>query len=73
MSEGHPPGMRFLHTLSPLPPGLRILPEQTFHLPCLAVETRASPLVEIEDGSRLFPGMASQETVPGRRRAGLNT
>jgi hypothetical protein len=52
--------MRFLHTLSPLPPGLRILPEQTFHLPCLAVETRAFPLVEIEDESRLFPGMASQ-------------
>jgi pyruvate ferredoxin oxidoreductase beta subunit/2-oxoisovalerate ferredoxin oxidoreductase beta subunit len=46
-------GTRFLHILSPCPTGWRILPEQTLHLARLAVETRAFPLVEIEDGTRV--------------------
>jgi pyruvate/2-oxoacid:ferredoxin oxidoreductase beta subunit len=46
-------GTRFLHILSPCPPGWRILPEQALQVARLAVEARVFPLVEIEDGERV--------------------
>jgi len=43
-------GMRFLHILSPCPPGWKTPPELTVKLSRLAVESKVFPLFEIEDG-----------------------
>lgn len=45
-------GTRFLHILSPCPPGWKSQPELSIHLSRLAVETGVFPLYEIEDGVR---------------------
>jgi pyruvate ferredoxin oxidoreductase beta subunit/2-oxoisovalerate ferredoxin oxidoreductase beta subunit len=45
-------GTRFLHLLSPCPPGWKIAPERAIECARLAVATRVFPLVEVEGGSR---------------------
>ena len=47
----HTRGMRFLHLLSPCPPGWRIPSEQAIAYARLAVATRVFPLVEVENGT----------------------
>ncbi len=43
-------GPRFLHVLSPCPPGWRFTPEKTVEVGRLATETNVFPLMEYEDG-----------------------
>ncbi len=43
-------GMRFIHILSPCPPGWKSLPELSIKLSRLAVESKVFPLYEIEEG-----------------------
>ncbi len=57
-------GTRFLHILSPCPPGWRILPQEMLHLARLAVETRVFPLVEIEGGERVRITVNPREVKP---------
>ena len=45
-------GMRFLHVLSPCPPGWKIPTERSIEYARLAVAARVFPLVEIENGKR---------------------
>jgi pyruvate/2-oxoacid:ferredoxin oxidoreductase beta subunit len=45
-------GTKFIHLLSPCPPGWRIPPEKVVELSRLAVKARVFPLLEIEDGER---------------------
>ncbi len=45
-------GTRFIHLLSPCPPGWKIPSERAVAYARLAVSTRVFPLVEIEDGKR---------------------
>src|SRR3990170_708653 len=44
------PGPRFLHALSPCPPGWRYPPEKSIAIGRLATDTNVFPLYEIEDG-----------------------
>ncbi|NOZ75363.1 MAG: pyruvate synthase subunit beta [FCB group bacterium] len=43
-------GMRFIHILSPCPPGWKSAPEQSIGISRLAVESRVFPLYEVLDG-----------------------
>jgi len=43
-------GLRFMHALSPCPPGWRLNPQLTIEVARLAVDTHVFPLYEIEDG-----------------------
>jgi len=45
-------GSRFIHILSPCPPGWKSEPQETVRLARLAVETRIFPLYEVEYGER---------------------
>ncbi len=45
-------GTRFLHILSPCPPGWKYSDEQTIEMGRMAVQNRVFPLLEIEDGTR---------------------
>jgi len=45
-------GTKFIHLLSPCPPGWRIPSEEVIHVSRLAVKARVFPLLEIEDGER---------------------
>jgi pyruvate/2-oxoacid:ferredoxin oxidoreductase beta subunit len=45
-------GTRFLHLLSPCPPGWRIPSERAIEFARLAVATRVFPLVEVENGTK---------------------
>ncbi len=45
-------GTRFLHVLSPCPPGWRVADEETIDLARQAVRTRVFPVVEVENGQR---------------------
>jgi pyruvate/2-oxoacid:ferredoxin oxidoreductase beta subunit len=45
-------GTRFLHILSPCPPGWKTGDDQTIALGRMAVENRVFPLLEVEDGVR---------------------
>jgi pyruvate ferredoxin oxidoreductase beta subunit/2-oxoisovalerate ferredoxin oxidoreductase beta subunit len=45
-------GTRFLHILSPCPPGWKCADEDAIHLARAAVRTRIFPLMEVEDGER---------------------
>jgi pyruvate/2-oxoacid:ferredoxin oxidoreductase beta subunit len=45
-------GTRFIHLLSPCPPGWKIPSELTIKISRLAVRSRVFPLYEIEDGER---------------------
>jgi len=43
-------GMKFIHIISPCPPGWKSLPNDSIHLARLAVETKIFPLYEVEEG-----------------------
>ena len=45
-------GTRFIHILSPCPPGWKTSDEETIELARMAVQNRVFPLVEVEDGRR---------------------
>jgi len=45
-------GMRFLHLLTPCPPGWKYPDERSMELARLAVRSRVFPLLEVEDGAR---------------------
>ena len=45
-------GTRFIHILSPCPPGWKIQPETSIKMSRLAVETKVFPLYEVEDGEK---------------------
>ena len=45
-------GTRFLHILSPCPPGWKTADEESVELARMAVRTRVFPLIEVEDGER---------------------
>jgi pyruvate/2-oxoacid:ferredoxin oxidoreductase beta subunit len=45
-------GTRFLHILSPCPPGWKYSDEKTIEMGRMAVQNRLFPLLEIEDGTR---------------------
>jgi pyruvate/2-oxoacid:ferredoxin oxidoreductase beta subunit len=45
-------GTRFLHILSPCPPGWKYSDEQTVEMGRMAVHNRIFPLMEVEDGTR---------------------
>jgi len=45
-------GFRFLHVLAPCPPGWKFSSEMTIRLGRMAVQCRAFPLVEVENGRR---------------------
>ncbi|HUG41666.1 MAG TPA: thiamine pyrophosphate-dependent enzyme [Longimicrobiales bacterium] len=45
-------GTRFLHILSPCPPGWKVPDERTIDLGRMAVQSRVFPLLEVEDGIR---------------------
>ena len=45
-------GTRFLHILSPCPPGWKTADEESIELARMAVRTRVFPLLEVEDGER---------------------
>ena len=43
-------GTKFIHVFSPCPPGWKMKPDDTIKVAKLAVQTRAFPLIEIENG-----------------------
>ncbi len=43
-------GTKFIHVFSPCPPGWKTKPDDTIRVAKLAVQTRAFPLIEIENG-----------------------
>ena len=45
-------GMKFLHLLSPCPPGWKTDNDETVELARMAVRSRVFPLMEVEDGTR---------------------
>ncbi len=45
-------GTKFLHLLSPCPPGWKVSDEETIDLARMAVRNRIFPLMEVEDGKR---------------------
>jgi pyruvate/2-oxoacid:ferredoxin oxidoreductase beta subunit len=45
-------GMKFIHILSPCPPGWKSADEETIELARMAVRARIFPLLEVEDGAR---------------------
>jgi pyruvate ferredoxin oxidoreductase beta subunit/2-oxoisovalerate ferredoxin oxidoreductase beta subunit len=45
-------GAKFIHVLSPCPPGWKSLSSETVKLARLAVDTKIAPLYEVEDGLR---------------------
>jgi len=45
-------GAKFIHVLSPCPPGWKSLSNETVKLARLAVDTKIAPLYEVEDGLR---------------------
>lgn len=57
-------GTRFIHILSPCPPGWRISSELTVRIARLAVRARVFPLYEIEDGR--YTVQEESHTVPVR-------
>jgi len=57
-------GTRFVHLLSPCPPGWRIPSEMSVRLSRLAVRSRVFPLYEIEDGKYTIQEESLKERVP---------
>lgn len=47
------PGTKFIHILSPCPPGWKFASNETIKISRLAVESRAFPLIEIYDGEEI--------------------
>jgi pyruvate/2-oxoacid:ferredoxin oxidoreductase beta subunit len=56
-------GLRFLHVLSPCPPGWGFSPQYTIRLARLAVQTRIFPLFEVFNGERTVLSL-NPEPVP---------
>ncbi|MFQ6046262.1 MAG: 3-methyl-2-oxobutanoate dehydrogenase subunit beta [Gemmatimonadales bacterium] len=65
-------GTRFLHILSPCPPGWKYPDEETIELARMAVATRVFPLLEVEDGTswRLTADHPGDPIEPYLRRQG---
>jgi len=61
-------GFKYIHLLSPCPPGWRIPADETIHIGRLAVETGAWPLFEIEDGRFRLTGPSVNILNQGRRK-----
>ena len=61
-------GFKYIHLLSPCPPGWRIPADETIHVGRLAVETGAWPLFEIEDGRFRLTGPSVNIHNQGRRK-----
>jgi len=61
-------GFKYIHLLSPCPPGWRIPADETIHIGRLAVETGAWALFEIEDGKFRLTGPSISILNPERRR-----
>jgi pyruvate ferredoxin oxidoreductase beta subunit/2-oxoisovalerate ferredoxin oxidoreductase beta subunit len=63
-------GTRFLHILSPCPPGWKYADEDTIELSRMAVSSRVFPLFEVEDGRRwrLTMDNAAEPVEPYLRR-----
>ena len=59
-------GTRFIHLLSPCPPGWKAPSELTVRLSRLAVRSRVFPLYEIENGTYTIQEESSRDTVPVR-------
>jgi len=59
----HTLGTRFIHLLSPCPPGWKIASEQSIHQARLAVQSHVFPLVEVEDGDKWTLSL-DPETAP---------
>lgn len=57
-------GTRFIHILSPCPPGWRSTSEMSITLTHLAVLTRAFPLYEVEDGVRYRLNYLPEKNIP---------
>lgn len=57
-------GTRFLHILSPCPPGWKFSDEETIELSRMAVENRVFPLVEVEGGDRWRVTVDPSPVVP---------
>jgi len=56
-------GTKFIHILSPCPPGWKSLPEQSIKLSRLAIESGTFPLYEVENGRKYtlnYPGAEAQ-------------
>jgi pyruvate/2-oxoacid:ferredoxin oxidoreductase beta subunit len=45
-------GTKFIHILSPCPPGWKTSDDETIELARMAVQARVFPLMEVEDGNR---------------------
>jgi pyruvate/2-oxoacid:ferredoxin oxidoreductase beta subunit len=56
----HLDGLRFLHVLSPCPPGWKSDPKDSITLARMAVECNIFPLFEIENGERVMVSYKSQ-------------
>jgi pyruvate ferredoxin oxidoreductase beta subunit len=61
-------GFKYIHLLSPCPPGWRIPADETIHIGRLAVETGAWPLFEIEEGRFRLTGPSVNILNQGRRK-----
>ena len=59
-------GTRFIHLLSPCPPGWKIPSELTVRLSRLAVRTRVFPLYEVENGKYSIQEEFTKERLPVR-------
>jgi pyruvate ferredoxin oxidoreductase beta subunit len=64
----HHKGLKYIHLLSPCPPGWRFKASETVLVGKLAVETGIWALFEIEDGKFSFTGPSVNLADPGRRK-----
>jgi pyruvate ferredoxin oxidoreductase beta subunit len=61
-------GFKYIHILSPCPPGWRMPADETVHVGRLAVETGAWPLLEIENGKFHLTGPSAKILAEGKRK-----
>ena len=59
-------GTRFIHILSPCPPGWKAEAHETIKLTRLAVQSKTFPLYEVEDGEKYTITVWPKEAVPVR-------
>jgi len=64
-------GSKFLHVLSPCPPGWKSEPAYSVRISRLAVQTRVFPLYEIENGEKYTINVWPKERVPVEEYLGL--
>lgn len=55
-------GMKFIHVLSPCPPGWKSAPEESIQISRLAVNSKVFPLYEVEDGFRYTMSLDHKST-----------